>query len=104
MATGVCSGAWVIAKIHKVLAGFQKDEVYIGTAEERAMKNMNDDSKRLHTGAGMIAPLPAYQVAAPSSLKKLMESNKEVAAFIRALSNANIAEGGKGIEGLEEKA
>mmetsp|Transcript_42244 Transcript_42244/g.49362 ORF Transcript_42244/g.49362 Transcript_42244/m.49362 type:complete len:513 (-) Transcript_42244:217-1755(-) len=99
-ATGVCSGAWVIAKIHKVIAGFQKDEVYIGTAEERAMKNMNDDSKRLHTGAGMIAPLPAYQVAAPLSLRKLMESNKEVAAFIRALSNANIAEGGKGMEGL----
>ena len=35
-ATGICNGAWVIAGIHKSLAGFQKDEVYIGTAEERA--------------------------------------------------------------------
>merc|ERR1712061_857204 len=30
--TGVCNGAWVLASIHKTIAGFQKDEVYIGTA------------------------------------------------------------------------
>jgi silicon transporter len=35
-ATGICNGAWVIAGIHKKIAGFQKDEVYVGTAEERA--------------------------------------------------------------------
>eukprot|EP00592_Proboscia_alata_P023291 CAMPEP_0194424372 /NCGR_PEP_ID=MMETSP0176-20130528/23642_1 /TAXON_ID=216777 /ORGANISM="Proboscia alata, Strain PI-D3" /LENGTH=376 /DNA_ID=CAMNT_0039234091 /DNA_START=183 /DNA_END=1309 /DNA_ORIENTATION=+ len=28
--TGICSGAWVLAEIHKRLAGFQRDEVYIG--------------------------------------------------------------------------
>jgi len=39
-ATGICNGAWVLASIHKQMAGFQKDEVYIGTAEEReAMKH-----------------------------------------------------------------
>jgi glucose-6-phosphate-specific signal transduction histidine kinase len=34
-ATGICNGAWVLAAIHRRVAGLQKDEVYIGTAEER---------------------------------------------------------------------
>merc|ERR1712087_281951 len=34
--TGLCNGAYVIAMAHKKCAGFQRDEVYIGTAEERA--------------------------------------------------------------------
>mmetsp|Transcript_5634 Transcript_5634/g.14288 ORF Transcript_5634/g.14288 Transcript_5634/m.14288 type:complete len:550 (-) Transcript_5634:68-1717(-) len=41
-ATGICSGAWVLAGIHKSFAGFQKDEVYIGTAEERAARGKGD--------------------------------------------------------------
>ncbi len=35
-ATGVCSGAWFLANYHRKLNRFQNDEVYIGTAEERA--------------------------------------------------------------------
>jgi hypothetical protein len=35
-ASGLCSVAWLLALIHKQLIGFQLDEVYIGTAEERA--------------------------------------------------------------------
>jgi silicon transporter len=35
-ASGICSAAWVLAFIHKRIAGFQVDEVYIGTPEERA--------------------------------------------------------------------
>ncbi|KAL7559842.1 hypothetical protein ACA910_015379 [Epithemia clementina (nom. ined.)] len=35
-ATGICTGAWVIAAIHRKISGFQRDEVYVGTAEERA--------------------------------------------------------------------
>ena len=34
-ATGLCNGAWVLAAIHKRVSRLQKDEVYIGTAEER---------------------------------------------------------------------
>jgi len=34
--TGLCQGAWVVAMIHRKCAGFKRDEVYIGTAEERA--------------------------------------------------------------------
>merc|ERR1712226_925478 len=41
-ATGIASGAWVLAAIHKNFAGFQKDEVYIGTAEERAAMGHGD--------------------------------------------------------------
>jgi len=41
-ATGICQGAWVLAAIHKNIAGFQRDEVYIGTAEERAAKQKED--------------------------------------------------------------
>merc|ERR1719166_631567 len=33
--TGVCHAAWFFAMIHKKVAGFQLDEVYVGTAEER---------------------------------------------------------------------
>ena len=35
-ATGICSSAWLLALIHKAAAGFQVDEEYIGTPEERA--------------------------------------------------------------------
>jgi len=35
-ATGLCQGSWVVARIHKKLMGFKRDEVYIGTAAERA--------------------------------------------------------------------
>ena len=41
-ATGINSGAWVLAAIHKKFAGFQRDEVYIGTAEERAAKSKSE--------------------------------------------------------------
>jgi silicon transporter len=30
-ATGICAGSWFLALVHKKIAGFQRDEVYIGT-------------------------------------------------------------------------
>merc|ERR1712151_529671 len=41
-ATGICTGAWVLASIHRKLSGFQRDEVYVGTAEERAAMEHGD--------------------------------------------------------------
>jgi len=41
-ATGVASGAWVLAAIHKHVAGFQRDEVYIGTADEQEADDSED--------------------------------------------------------------
>merc|ERR1712205_111053 len=34
-ATGICAGSWFMGSLHKKAAGFQLDEVYVGTAEER---------------------------------------------------------------------
>jgi len=42
-ATGICAAAWFFALIQKKITGFQYDEVYIGTAEERAAKGHADD-------------------------------------------------------------
>ncbi|KAL7568071.1 hypothetical protein ACA910_020788 [Epithemia clementina (nom. ined.)] len=41
-ATGICMGAWVLAAVHAKIAGFQRDEVYVGTAEERAAMHHGD--------------------------------------------------------------
>ena len=45
-ATGICAGAWFLAKIHKNISGFQFDEVYVGTPEEQraASEHMKKDS------------------------------------------------------------
>ena len=50
--TGICHGAWVLASIHKKIAGFKRDEVYIGTAEERAARKKGDNSGALRSGPG----------------------------------------------------
>lgn len=34
--TGLCQGSWVVAMVLRKIAGYKRDEVYIGTAEERA--------------------------------------------------------------------
>merc|ERR1712087_754792 len=88
--TGICNGAWVIAGIHKSIAGFQKDEVYIGTAEERAARGMKDDSKReidmpaLTGFAGV--DLPGFNNNAPKSLRDLAESDPEVGAYLNTVA------------------
>jgi silicon transporter len=43
-ATGICQGAWVIAAVHRKISGFQRDEVYIGTAEERKKQEVEDSA------------------------------------------------------------
>ena len=54
--TGICSGAWVLAMIHKKIAGFHTDEVYIGTAEERAAEHMEDHDEEQHPRLGTFVP------------------------------------------------
>lgn len=34
-ATGICSGAWVLARVAELVSGWKTDEHYIGTAEDR---------------------------------------------------------------------
>jgi hypothetical protein len=68
-ATGICSWAWVLAWIHKRVAGFQVDEVYIGTAEERAANNMKDLKNQDHMGPGHPRKLPGFAGNAPFPLR-----------------------------------
>eukprot|EP00535_Pseudo-nitzschia_heimii_P008031 CAMPEP_0197179636 /NCGR_PEP_ID=MMETSP1423-20130617/4510_1 /TAXON_ID=476441 /ORGANISM="Pseudo-nitzschia heimii, Strain UNC1101" /LENGTH=550 /DNA_ID=CAMNT_0042629563 /DNA_START=132 /DNA_END=1784 /DNA_ORIENTATION=+ len=42
-ATGICAAAWFLALVQKKICGFQYDEVYIGTAEDRAAKGHGDN-------------------------------------------------------------
>jgi hypothetical protein len=84
-ATGICSGAWVLAAIHKRIAGFQRDEVYIGTAEERAAKKMGDDEEQLHLGPGHMVKLPGFAEDAPAALRELMESDPSVVEYINSI-------------------
>jgi len=65
--TGICNGAWVLAAIHGKLAGFQRDEVYIGTAEERTAKQMTDGYTQLQVGAEHMTKLPVYVQNAPNA-------------------------------------
>jgi silicon transporter len=53
-ATGICSAAWLLALIHKRMVGFELDEVFIGTPEERAAKHkyQEDHDEELHVEAG----------------------------------------------------
>jgi hypothetical protein len=60
-ATGLLSGAWVLAACHKRIAGFQYDEVYIGTPEEREARAMADQEKSQHETPGL-AGVPAHKV------------------------------------------
>ncbi|KAG7338440.1 silicon transporter [Nitzschia inconspicua] len=46
-ATGICAAAWFLALIQKKIMGFQYDEVYVGTPEERAAGKHADDPDAL---------------------------------------------------------
>merc|ERR1739838_494889 len=89
--TGVCNGAWVLAGIHARIAGFQRDEAYIGTAEERRARGRKDDSQReiavaALSGFGGI-DLPGFSHSAPKSLRDLAETDPAVAEYMNTLDN-----------------
>ena len=83
--TGICQGAWVLAAIHKKIAGFQRDEVYIGTAEERRKQEMGDDQRQLPMGAGHMVKLPGFSDNAPPALKRLLKKDPSVGAYINSI-------------------
>ncbi|GKY98543.1 hypothetical protein MPSEU_000811300 [Mayamaea pseudoterrestris] len=83
--TGLCAGAWVLAEIHAKIAHFQRDEAYIGTAEERAAKNYADDEEQLGLGPGHPRKLPTSIENAPESLKKLLRKDPAVMEYIASI-------------------
>lgn len=82
-ATGICNGAYVLAAVHKRIAGFQRDEVYIGSAEERLEKAHGDDMKNLHMGIGHLMKLPGF-ADAPAQLKTLLKNDASVRDFLES--------------------
>ena len=60
--TGLCQGAWVVAMVHRKIARFKRDEVYIGTAEERAAKKKlsADEGDDLHQDHYNVVPGHLY--------------------------------------------
>jgi silicon transporter len=94
-ATGVCSGAWVLAWIHRNIAGFQFDEAHIGTAEERAAKGNEDHKDDLPLGAGHILKLPGFaeEEDFPEALKQLMKNDASVRQYIASLHEKEEGQG-----------
>jgi hypothetical protein len=93
--TGICAGAWVIAAVHAKIAGFQRDEVYIGTAEQRAKMEMGDKDVKL--GVGHLVKLPGFAEMAPKSLQKLMEQDPAVREYLNSI-HSQMEEGQKAEE------
>lgn len=54
--TGICSASWVLAWIHEKVGRLQKDEVYIGTPEQRAANDHRDDEDALEVKSGHLFP------------------------------------------------
>ena len=87
---GILNAAWVLGWIHKKVARFQIDELYIGTAEERARKNMADDEKNLQIGPGHMIILPGFYETAPQSLKELLRADPSVAEYLKSIHDGSI--------------
>jgi len=71
-ATGICSAAWFLAVLQKKALGYQNDEVYIGSPEERAAKGHADDeevNKHLDMGTN----IAAHAVGAPMITREYMD-------------------------------
>jgi hypothetical protein len=86
--TGLCQGSWVIARIHRRISKFKRDETYIGTAEERAARAKNDpevskdDSERLDVVPGHMYPgvpnLPPAFEGVNRSLEEMEEIERDL--------------------------
>ena len=85
--TGICNGAYVLAAIHKKISGFQRDEVYIGTAEERAAKQQADDYNNLTVGAGHLVKLTGFQGEGdvPLALQALYKKDASVRDYMNGM-------------------
>jgi len=88
--TGICNGAWVIARIVKKFAGYQPDEVYIGTAEERAARKHADNDNALNVEAGHMYPVA--DVLPPMhehhlTLEEIEQAEKQIAEHLAELEH-----------------
>jgi len=89
--TGICQGSWVFAMILRKAMGYKRDEVYIGTAEERAAKAKQDltrsaDKEEYNKAApGHLYPKELGVPTLPSSFAPRMKSLEELRDLERDL-------------------
>ena len=90
-ATGICSAAWLFAVIQRKAMGYQMDEVYVGTPEERAAKGYADDeeiNQHLDVGTNMTA----HAVGRHTITREYMDLVQESFANQRGKVMDNISE------------
>mmetsp|Transcript_15683 Transcript_15683/g.35981 ORF Transcript_15683/g.35981 Transcript_15683/m.35981 type:complete len:562 (-) Transcript_15683:140-1825(-) len=75
-ATGICSAAWFLALCQRKICGFQYDEVYIGTPEERAAKGHADDAE-VNATLDVGTSIPSHAVGAPKITREYMDLVEE---------------------------
>merc|ERR1719438_284865 len=88
--TGICQGSWVFAMILRKAMGYKRDEVYIGTAEERAANAAKDPTKsadneeyskvqpgHLYPGVPTLPPNFAPRMKSVDDVRELVKDLKE---------------------------
>mmetsp|Transcript_5005 Transcript_5005/g.7509 ORF Transcript_5005/g.7509 Transcript_5005/m.7509 type:complete len:539 (-) Transcript_5005:137-1753(-) len=98
-ATGICHASWFFSLIHKKVAGFQADEVYVGTPEERAAQGKGDEeSVASHLGTHGVINAPvgghdgeflAIGHTYSERRAKLMGTIKELRGYIQTAESAD---------------
>merc|ERR1712019_45594 len=89
--TGLCQGSWVFAMILRKMIGYKRDEVFIGTAEERKARAKQDPSKSADNEefnkveAGHLYPKELGVPTLPSSFAPRMKSLEELRQLERDL-------------------
>jgi hypothetical protein len=90
-ATGICAAAWFLAVVQRKVLGFQFDEVYIGTPEERAAKG-HADTKEAGDNLQLGTNLPTHEVGKQVITKEYMDIVEQNFTNQREKVMANIAE------------
>ena len=75
----------------KKTVNLQRDEVYIGTAEEREKDGHKDNLSELPGGAGHMIKLPGFYDEAPDALKELVASDPDVKKWMESMNASIVA-------------
>lgn len=106
--TGICSGAWVLARIAEKVTGWKTDVHYVGTPEDRKLRNRADAEAKYEVGPGH-ARIPVQAVGADefdvsnvqSSLNTLEEKMEKLEQDVTARMDSKIAVLTARLEALE---
>jgi len=93
--TGVCQGSWVFAMLIRKAVGYKRDEVFIGTAEERKARAMQDPAKSADEDYNVVPGhmYPGVPVLPPNfaprtnTMEELMELEQELVEHKKDVDN-----------------